>query len=171
MVNLIDGLAGQNELVGRSGADIPTSMNFYVNGSGAINGTVTMNGVGNATIYSAGSPFNNGDAIQQLTARTIISGGMWVSASGNLALAAATSVMQPIGVAQATCQSGAVCNVIVRGIVPMIAEGTIVFGNGCMPGAGAGLNCVQPFVAGSGAHYAVLDAATSGTSTVVFVVL
>lgn len=171
MVNLIDGLAGQNELVGRSGADVPSSMNFYINGSGAINGTVSMNGIGNSTIYTGGSPFNGGYVVQQLTARTIISGGMWVSASGGLALAAATSVMQPIGVAQSTCQSGATCNVIIRGIVPMIAEGTIVFGNGAMPGAGGGLNCVQPFVAGSGAHYAVLSDAASGTTTAVFVIL
>lgn len=134
--------------------------------------TATNKVVSQNLILGAGSPYGYGTVIQ-MTARSNISGGMWVTASGGLALAGPAAAMAPIGVAQpgTNVASGGTVNVIVQGIVPMIAEGTVAQANGVEVGAGTGLNCVKPHAAGSGAVYATLDSAASGTASVVFVVL
>lgn len=123
---------------------------------------------GGNVILGAGSPYSQGIVVP-MTARGIISGGMFVAASGGLAFAAPASTKCPIGIALATAASGASVNVLVRGIYPVVAEGTIVMGEGARMGAGAGLNCVLPYVAGSGCFYPTLDSAASGAT--VFIVL
>lgn len=184
--------------VNRSGAQFPDTQNMFLNGSlsvqnglnvvGAVTSTTAISTATNVSglgsvfggvistpknvLLSVGSPYGQGIVVQ-LTARTIISGGMWVTCSGGLAMAASTLAQTPMGVAQPglTAQSGGTVNVIIKGIVPMICEGTILVENGCTVGAGAGLNTVRPMVAGSGTGYATLDSAASGTTTTVFVVL
>lgn len=89
-----------------------------------------------------GSPFGMGNVIQ-LTARTIITGGMWVSTSGNsLALAAGASTVYPLGVARATAGSNATVDVVTDGIVALVAEATIEGGAGVIMGAAGALNGV-----------------------------
>lgn len=131
-------------------------------------GSIAASGISLVT----GSPYGYGITMP-MTARSNISGGMWVAASGGLAYAAPVSSMKPVGVAApgTNVASGGIVNVILHGVVPMIAEGTIVVANGCQPGAGAGLNTVAPHTTGSAEFYATLDAATSGTASVVFVVV
>lgn len=119
-------------------------------------------------ILTAGSPYQQGIIIQ-LPARTNISGGQWVSCSGNKAMAASVPVNQPLGVCKTTVASGGTCDVIIKGVVPMVADGTVTIETGVRPGAGAAGNTVQPYVAGSGARYATLDSAASGGT--VFVLL
>lgn len=125
---------------------------------------------GGNIVFANGSPFNTG-VVWNFTARTNITGGMWVSMSGNLALAGPASVGAPMGVALTTTASGGVVPVILHGVVPMIAEGTIVAGAPVQAGAGAGLNTVIPSVAGSGLKFAPLDSAASGTTSTVFIKL
>lgn len=143
----------------QSGLDTITTLSLNT-------GSLNVSGIS----YSVGSPYGFGITIP-LLARTNISGGMWVSCSGGLALAGPASVKAPIGVAKpgTNVASGGTVQVIINGIVPMIAEGTILQGGGAMPGAGAGLNCVQPHAAGSALFYATLDSAASGTTSTVFV--
>lgn len=119
-------------------------------------------------VWTTGSPFNQG-VIIQMTTRSIISGGMWVTASGNLALAGPASAQAPLGVAQATAGSNATVNIITHGIVPMVAEGTIGQGVGVIAGAGGALNCVVAAGAGSGMQFAALDAAGSAGTVFVFI--
>lgn len=191
---LNNGLGGLDE-VNTSGAQFPNTQNQFLNGSlTVVNGVNTtsftasttiiagtnVSGVGSVyggvfstpknVLITAGSPFGYGLAIP-LTARTNISGGMWVSASGNLAMAAAALAQTPIGVAQpgVNVASGGTVNVIIKGVVAMVSEGTVVIENGCCVGAGAALNTVRPFVAGSSTNYATL--ASAGSEGVVFVVL
>jgi hypothetical protein len=116
----------------------------------------------NGFVAGVGSPYNTG-LVVPLTARTIISGGMFVSASGGLAMSAPTSTLWPIGIATATAQSGATVNVLIQGIAPVIAEGTIAAGASCMMGAGAAQNCILAVTAASGIRkFGVLDAVASG---------
>jgi len=146
------------------------------NVSGTFANITTVSGTtfraGGNFVIGGGSPYNQG-LVVPMTARGIISGGMFVAASGGLAFAAPASTKYPIGVAAATAASGATVNVIVHGIVPVIAEGTVAAGGIAMMGAGAGLNTVTPItaaVAVSGVRqFGVLDAAASGTSATVFI--
>lgn len=180
--SLYDGLGGEQVQIG-SRAGQPTQSPYFT-GSLTVNGATTLTGgvtasaglsvtgsivVSSNGFYSAGSPYNVGWITIPMTARAIISGGMWVTGSVNLAMPSAASVKNPIGVAAATAASGATVNVIIRGIVPMVADGTVVAANGCMPGAGAALNTVAPHVAGSSTQYSVLS--NAGSEGVVFVVL
>lgn len=123
-------------------------------------------------IHTIGSPYGVGTMIP-MTARGIISGGMFVAASGGLAFAAPASTKHPIGVAQpgTDVASGGIVNVIIHGVVPVTVEGTIVMGEGAQMGAGAGLNCIAPYVAGSARVFQTLDSASSGTAVKTFIVL
>lgn len=143
---------------------------FAVNGSATgsvFGGTFSTS---NNVHLSVGSPYGKG-VVVQLTARSDISGGMWVTCSGGLALAGPASAQAPVGVAQpgVNVASGGTVNVITHGIVPMIAEGTIALGAGASPGAGAALNCVITAGAGSGVAYPVLDTAGSEGTVFVFI--
>lgn len=190
MVNLNQGLAQQSPVDNRSGNDIPSGRNFYINGSGMITGalslvgalstaaqTITAGGesvtgsivVSSNGVWTAGSPYNVGWVTVPITARSIISGGAWVGGSGGLAYQLGASPKAPLGVAAATAQSGATVNVIIRGIVPMTADGTVATIGGVMPGAGAAGNTVSPHVAGSSLQYPTL--ADAGSAATVFVVL
>ena len=122
-------------------------------------------------VLGAGSPFGYGVVIP-MTARSNISGGMFVSASGNLAYAAAASTKHPIGMAQpgTNVASGGTVNVVTHGVVPAVAEGTIAVGAPAMMGAGAALNCVIAATAASGLKtFSVLD--TAGSEGTVFILL
>lgn len=111
---------------------------------------------------TVGSPYSCG-LIVPFTARAIISGGMFVGMSGGLAYPAAASSKQPIGVATGTAASGATVNVLINGVVPVVAEGTIAINAPAMMGAGAALNCVVAVDAGSGTRaFSCLDAGASG---------
>lgn len=119
-------------------------------------------------VLQAGSPFGRG-TILQMTARSNISGGMWVLSSGNLAYAGVEGA--PIGVAKpgTNVASGGTVDVIIQGVVPMVAEGTIAVGVPVNPGAGAALNCVKAAAAGSALNYSVLSSA--GSEGTVFVLI
>lgn len=174
--SMFDGLGG-NEVQTGSRAGMPTQSPF-VTGSLTVGGAVNLNAgfsltgslvsAGNS-YYTAGSPYNVGWVTIPLTARSIISGGAWVGGSGGLAYQLGASPKCPIGVAAATAASGATVNVIVGGVVPMIADGTIATIGGCFPGAGAAGNTVSPHVAGSATQYSTLS--NAGSEAVVFVVL
>lgn len=171
-----DGLRTENErtvseVVGTETFTTSSGTNIFISGS-MTTGVASVTGnatVGDNVIMSAGSPFGNG-TIVQLTARTIISGGQFVSASGNLAYSAPASTKWPIGIAEATAASGGVVNVITNGIAPAIAEGTIAIGAPAMMGAGGAQNCVVAATAGSGIRtFGVL--ATGGSEGTVFITL
>jgi hypothetical protein len=127
--------------------------------------------IGGNIINNTGSPFSTGYAVQ-LTARTNISGGTFVSASGNLAYAAPADTLYPIGVSVpgTDVASGGTVNVITHGVVPVIAEGAVAIGEGVIMGGGAALNTVLPSDTSSGLRvFGVLDAA--GSEGVVFITL
>lgn len=153
---------------GQSKSDTFSALGSIVN-AGTLVSTGAISTPSNFTL-SVGSPYGKGMVIP-MTARTIISGGQWVSASGGLAMAAAAATLSPLGVAEpgTTAASGGTVNVIIHGVVPMIAEGTIALGGGCEAGAGGALNCVKPHAAGSGTNYPTLSSA--GSEGTVFVVL
>jgi len=120
---------------------------------------------------SAGSPYGKGIVVQ-MSARSNISGGMFVIASGNLALAAPASTKHPLGVAEpgTDVASGGTVNIITHGIVPVVAEGTIAIGAAAIMGAGAAQNCVLPASSTSGLRtFSTLDAGGSGAT--VFIAL
>lgn len=125
-------------------------------------------------VANVGSPYGMG-LVVPMTARTVISGGMFVSASGGLAYAAPASSKWFVGIAVPgqTAASGGTVNVIINGIAPVIIEGTVAVGASVQMGAGAGLNCVQPADATkvvSGLRLAgMLDSATSGTTVTGFI--
>lgn len=130
-------------------------------------GSQTVGGVG--VIANVGSPYGMG-LVVPMTARTIISGGTWVGMSGGLAMAGPASMKQPLGVSVpgVTTASGGTVNVIVYGIVPVIAEGTIAINAPCMVGAGAALNCVVASDSGSGTRsFSTLSSV--GSEGVVFI--
>lgn len=139
-------------------------------GNVTVTGSVNSQGIG--FVANAGSPYGVG-LVVPLTARAIISGGMFVTASGGLALPAAASSKTWLGIAQATAASGATVNVILNGIAAVITEGTTAVGSAVMMGAGGGLNCVLPVtgaIAASGVRIMTpLDAVASGTTATVFV--
>lgn len=191
---LVDGLGG-NVVQAGSQAGLPTQ-DVFITGSVGIGGPVTVassitatttinattniSGTGsifggnfstpNNVLFTAGSPWGKGSLIQ-MTARSNITGGMFVSASGGLALAAAVSTMTPIGVALpgTNVASGGTVIIVVQGVVPVIAEGTVTIGNGAMMGAGAALNAVTPYVNGSGKQYPVIQEA--GSEGVAFILI
>lgn len=135
----------------------------------AISGTNILISGGN--IAQAGSPYSTG-IVYNFTARGNVSGGMFVAMSGGLAFAAPASTPSPIGIALATTASGATVPVLVRGIYPVICEGTLATGVGCQMGAGAGLNTVGVGVNTSGTRvFPTLSSAASGTSSTVFILL
>lgn len=122
-------------------------------------------------VLAAGSPFGKGVVIP-MSARNNISGGMFVSASGNLAIAAPTSTLFPIGVAEpgTDVASGGTVQVIIHGVAAVIAEETVKVGEGCIMGAGAAQNTVLPADTSSGLRiFGVLDAA--GSEGAVFITL
>lgn len=136
-------------------------------------GSLVAGGLG--VLTNTGSPYGMG-LVVPFTARSNISGGMFVSMSGGLAYAAAASTLQPIGVAVpgANVASGGTVNVVINGIVPAIAEGTIAVNAAAMMGAGGGLNTVAPYnvasASVSGARlFSTLDSVTSGTTSTVFI--
>lgn len=135
----------------------------------ATSGSVTMN-AGNI-VFSAGSPYSQG-VVLPMIARAIISGGMFVAGSGGLAFPAPASTPSPIGIALATTASGATVNVLVRGVYPVICEGTLAVGVGAQMGAGGALNTVGVGVNASGTrNFVPLSSAASGTASTVFVLL
>jgi hypothetical protein len=159
-----DGLKQENFWAGTVRADTLSGTSAAVT---SLSGTTVT--LGGNLVLGAGSPWSVGTVIP-MTARGIVSGGMWVVGSGNgLVLAAAASTKAPLGVALNTAASGASVNVLIHGIVPMIADGTIALGGGCMVGAGAALNTVSPHVAGSGVQFRALS--TAGSEGTVFVLL
>lgn len=167
---LIDGLGGAEVMAG-SRTGLPNQSQFLTGSLIVANGLVITGSEvqSSSTVYTGGSPYNLGWVTQQFTARSIVSGGAWVGGSGGLVYQLGASPKAPLGVAAATAQSGATANIIVRGIVPMIADGTVAAVGGAMPGAGAAGNTVSPHVAGSSLQYPTLDAAASGGT--VFVIL
>lgn len=120
---------------------------------------------------AAGSPFGKGVVIQ-LGARSNISGGTFVSASGNEAFAAPANTLFPIGIAEpgTDVASGGTVNVITHGVAAVIAEATVAVGEGVIMGAGAALNTVVPTDTSSGLRvFGVLAAA--GSEATVFITL
>jgi len=189
-----DGLGG-NVVQAGSEANLPTQDQFLtgslgiggaltvgasITASTTINATTNVSGTGSVfggvlstpknVSLTMGSPYGYGVEIV-MTARSNISGGTWVTASGGLALAGPAAALTPIGVSRPgiNVASGGTVNVIVKGIVPMISEGTVLQAGGVECGAGAALNAVKPHAAGSGTNYATLDSA--GSEATVFVVL
>src|SRR3990167_3277731 len=95
---------------------------------------------------SAGSPFNEGVVIP-LTTEVIITGGMWVMGSKNdgkvrAALAASSVADASLGVALATAGSNTTVDVLVKGLVYMIAEKNVSGGLPLKMGQGAKRNTV-----------------------------
>ena len=136
-------------------------------GAGSIQGGQFV--ANNNVHLAAGSPYGKGVCIQ-LAARTNISGGTFVIASGNLAMAAPASSLSPLGVAQATVASGGTVTITTHGVVPVVAEGTIAIGCAAMMGAGAALNTVVAATAASGLRtYPVLSSV--GSEGTVFILL
>lgn len=141
--------------------------NLFCAGSATAGQLVTSNNL----LFSAGSPYGKGMVVQ-MTARAAVSGGQFVMASGNLVFPAVASTKFPLGIAQPglNVASGGTVNVIMRGIVPVVAEGTVAIGCSAIMGSGAGLNTILPADAGSGTRlFGVLDAAASGGT--VFIML
>lgn len=129
--------------------------------------TGSINTVSNV-VSTAGSPFGTGDVIQ-LTARVIISGGMWVSTSGNnLAIAAAASTAFPLGIALATAGSNTTVNVLVRGIYQgQLADVAILAGNGCVDGAGNSLATAGSTAVANGIRAIhMVDAGSAAVTTI-----
>ena len=152
---------------GQFRADEISGTNVYAT-TGVTSATLTAN---NNVHLAAGSPYGNG-VIVQFTARSNISGGMFVSASGGLVYAAPASTKHPLGVAQPDTDvaSGGTVNVITHGVVPVISDGTIAVGAPAMMGAGAALNTVVAATAASGVRtFGVLDAV--GSEGTVFILL
>lgn len=137
--------------------------NLQANASGTIPRAVV-----NDVVLTTGSPYGRG-TILQMPARSDITGGMWVLGSDNKAYAGVEGA--PIGVAKpgTNVASGGTVDIIVQGVVPMIAEATIAVGVPVRPGAGGALNCVMPLAAGSAHSYPVLSSA--GSEGVVFVLI
>lgn len=133
-------VSGTQSTLWVSGTISGSSMVWNVANSGAqllASGSIMY---GSHQISTAGSPFTVGDIIQ-LTTRGIITGGMWVTTSGNsLALSSAASTEGPVGYCLATVGSNATANIITRGIVPFIAEATIEAGIVVRQGAAGALN-------------------------------
>ena len=126
---------------------------------------------GQSVILGAGSPYGEG-VIVSLSARSNISGGMFVSASGGLAYAAPASTLYPIGIALpgTDVASGGTVSVITHGIAAVVAEATVAIGEACIMGAGAAQNCVLPADTSSGLRlFGVLAAA--GSEGTVFITL
>ncbi len=183
MPSMRDGLGGE-EVVTGSAAGLATHNAFFTGSHTAAAGYSTAGsivtvGVANTADYStnenfantAGSPFGKG-LTWTFTTRSNISGGQWVSFSGNLAYAAPASTKVPAGMAEpgTDVASGATVNVILRGIVPVIAEGTIAVGAPCIMGAGTALNTVLAATAASGVRvFSLLDAA--GSESVAFAII
>ena len=167
MVGLVDGLGGEEVNQEITITEIVSGTNLFAAGSVTAGQVVTDNNLH----LAAGSPFGKGVVIQ-LSARSNISGGTFVSASGNLAFAAPANTLFPIGVAEqgTDVASGGTVNVITHGIVPVIAEATIAIGQGVIMGAGAALNTVLPTDTSSGLRvFGVLAAA--GSEATVFITL
>ena len=116
-------------------------------------------------LFQTGSPYNVG-TVRQFTTRTIITGGMWVSFSGNqLAMSAPASTESPLGVALATVGSNSTVNVLTQGVRYMRTEATVNAGSLVRMGAAAIADTVigagsPPF----GMRGMLVDAATSGTT-------
>jgi len=105
----------------------------------------------NSVKFITGSPFKEGIVINNLTAIATISGGMWVAGSKDYAVPAWASCPNPLGYCVATTGSPSNPEILVNGIAPFIAEGTITAGTPVRVGAGTALNCVVAF-AGSPAQ-------------------
>ena len=159
--------------------------NLFMTGSiTAESDIVTSANVSGANVYSnadvaakenlaltMGSPYGKGVTVT-LTARSNISGGMFVSASGGLAYAAPASTLFPIGVAEpgTDVASGGTVEIITHGVVAVVAEEAVAVGEGCIMGAGAAQNTVLPSDTSSGLRvFGVLDAA--GSEGTVFITL
>ena len=103
-----------------------------------------------------------------LAARSNISGGMFVSASGGLAYAAPINTLYPIGIALpgVDVASGGTVNVITHGVAAVVAEATCAVGQAVIMGAGAAQNTVLPADTSSGLRlFGVLQAAGSEGTT------
>lgn len=164
MAGMKDGL-GFEELVYVSGVGAMPSQSPTFNGSitaysdisGAnvySAGTVTSDNVNTGSavltndvitaqslVQTTGSPFTEGTIIKSLVAITAISGGMWVLGSKGYAIAAPASSRQPLGYCISDVASGTAPEILVRGIAPFTAEGTIAAGDAVKMGAGGALNC------------------------------
>lgn len=118
-------------------------------------------------VLGAGSPYGQG-VVVPLTARSNISGGMFVSASGGLAYAAPADTLYPLGIAQpgTDVASGGTVQVITHGVAAVIAEAAVKVGEGCIMGGGGALNTVTPADTSSGLRvFGVLQAAGSEGTT------
>jgi len=118
--------------------------------------------------FTAGSPYNAGDTFNVWNANSIITGGMWVIGSKGIIAIANASQQTPLGIAKATVASGAACEVLVRGPVYVVSEGTIKDGESVSMGAGGALNCVVATGAGSAARATVLTTGASGAAALVY---
>ena len=106
--------------------------------------------------------------IISFAARSNISGGMFVSASGGLAYAAPINTLYPIGIALpgVDVASGGTVNVITHGVAAVVAEATCAVGQAVIMGAGAAQNTVLPADTSSGLRlFGVLQAAGSEGTT------
>ena len=102
---------------------------------------------------TVGSPYAKGD-ISQFTAESIISGGMWVSVSGEAGGASVKAkagivLSCPVGVATETAASGATVNVLTRGLHYFIAEETLKHGETFAMGTGTALNTINVTASGT----------------------
>lgn len=149
-----------------------TSVTANIGGNLTVASTANTGSINfsNNIINTLGSPWGNG-LVLPLTAREIISGGMWVYVSGPmLAMSTAVAGTNAIGVALATAASGATVQVLTHGVKAMNAEGTILAGAPVKPGVGLALNNVLD--AGSPSYGVVgtaLQPGASGTAAPIFV--
>lgn len=128
-----------------------------------VNANLTGSLVAATILNTVGSPWSQG-ITYQFTTRTSITGGMWVGLSGpGLAMGSPALVAAPpIGVALATVGSNSTVNVLVHGIYPFTAEGTIEAGDVVKKGVGVALNTV--LTGGSPSYGVVGQAITRGAS-------
>lgn len=123
-------------------------------------------------------PNSGGTIVNAFTAEAIISGGMWVMASGAsgttpsiVAKPAPANTAQPLGICLTTTASGSAPNVLVQGRYKgIIAEANMNVGVGFSMGAGAALNTIKASAAGT-TRGTILMSANSGTSTEAIVYL
>lgn len=148
-----------------------TTANVTTTNSTTVSGT-TIYGTNIITssdiAYSAGSPYNEGSTFNGWNAEAIITGGMWVIGSKGIIALANASQQTPLGICKTTTASGAACEVLVRGPVYVVSEGTLKDGESVSMGAGGALNCVVATGAGSAARATVLTTGSSGAAALVY---
>lgn len=145
----------------------------YITNATVTSGTITQAST-TKQLLDAGSPFTGqGLVIRKFAAEGIISGGMWVIASGTgpVIVPAATSTRMPLGVCLSNTASGAIPDVLVNGMYYFLANGNINAGEPIGIGGGAALNGAITDTVGSATRGTALTAASSGTTAKVLAYL